>query len=96
MFTEKRREPRITQSGEAATEGLPANQANRTHEREYADWGLNGCTFVLRHSTFGFRLPRRPARENFRSSRAKAGHYPNIRDIRLIRGCTRLHIGSRW
>jgi hypothetical protein len=32
------------QSGEAATEGLPANHANRTHEREYADWGFHTGT----------------------------------------------------
>jgi hypothetical protein len=34
----------MTQSGEAATEGLPANHANRTHERQYADWGFHTGT----------------------------------------------------
>ncbi|PYI98550.1 MAG: hypothetical protein DME98_03990 [Verrucomicrobia bacterium] len=31
------------QSGSAATKGLPANHANRTHEREYPDWGFLTC-----------------------------------------------------
>ena len=31
-------------SGSAATEGLPANHANQTYEREYGDWGFHTGT----------------------------------------------------